>query len=171
MFREKKSIMLFILLIVTRHLLASDLYFQPYLQTATPDGIIILWETTESVIGKVAYGDHPDSLNKIIVEDQEKKLHQIAISGLKSSSTYYYQCQWGDMFSEIYNFKTAPDNNRTPVRIAIAADSRSNPAIFKKICQQINKYQPDIILHSGDLVAAGDQIEQWKPQFLNQRKI
>jgi acid phosphatase type 7 len=167
----KKTFLIFSLsLILTSFLFSSTLHFGPYLQSAKPDGITILWETTEPFNGKVIFGNSPDKLDKSLSETRAGKLHIIKIKGLEPNQKYFYQCFWGNESTEIFIFKTAPLNNGIPVRIAIIGDSRSQPEIFAKVCQQVTKYNPDIILHSGDLVASGDRIEQWKPQFFEPAK-
>ena len=167
---KKITAFVILFLLITSSLFASTLHYGPYLQAARTDGITILWETTEPVLGKVLYGYQPNKLSMSLTEEKAVKLHQIQITGLQPNQTYYYQCQWSEESTEIYHFKTAPADDNIAIRIAIVADTRSLPEIFGKICQQVAKFKPDIILHSGDLVASGDQIEQWKPQFFEPAK-
>lgn len=167
---KKIQVLLFVILFLSVNLLASTLHFGPYLQTAKSDGITILWETTTPTIGKILYGSAPDKLKESLSENQSAILHKIQIDGLKPNTKYYYQCLWDNESTDIFHFKTAPGKIKTPVRIAIVGDSRSQPDVFAKICQQIAKYHPDIILHSGDIVASGDRIEQWNPQFFEPAK-
>jgi len=165
----KKIIKILLMLII---LLSSDIFggslkFGPYLQKPTPDGISILWETDKPVVGKVVFGLQAEFLSDTLMENSAATFHHIRVTGLAPNTVYHYRCFWGEDGTDIYSFKTAPDNDTTPFRICVVGDSRSNPKIFHSICQQIEKYKPDIIIHSGDLVAAGDHIDQWKPQFFH----
>ncbi len=170
MSKFKTLLPLFFVVFLTTSLFANTLHFGPYLQSAKPGGITILWETNEPTIGKVFYGSLPNNLDNGLKEEKARTLHQIRITGLKPNQKYYYQCTWENESTQIFHFKTAPVNIETPIRIAIVADTRSQVKVFAKICQQVAKFNPDIILHSGDFVASGDRIEQWKPQFFDPAK-
>ncbi|MDW7681231.1 MAG: metallophosphoesterase family protein, partial [bacterium] len=161
--------LLFIIL-STFVLRAAEREIGPYLQSAKPTEIMVLWETTAPAVGKVVYGLAPDQLIEEKVEDAPSKFHKIQLSGLNPGTSYYYQCQWANKTTPVYRFKTAPQDEWQSIRIAVLGDSRSQPHIFSRICQQIISHDPDIVLHSGDIVADGRQVEQWKPQFFEPAK-
>ncbi len=148
-------------------LFASTLHFGPYLQSAKTDGITILWRTTGPVIGKIIYGISPEKLDENMSEASPTELHKFQVTGLKPNQKYFYQCIWENDSTEVLHFKTAPNKVETPFRISVIADSRTHPDIFKKVCEQTLKYNPDIFIHSGDFVSKGTEIEQWKPQFFD----
>ncbi|NOZ60916.1 MAG: hypothetical protein GXO74_04475 [Calditrichaeota bacterium] len=164
------AILPLLIMLISCDSFGDSLKFGPYLQRPTPDGISILWETDNPASGKVVFGLQAESLSDTLSEDSTATFHHIRLSGLEPNTVYYYRCFWAGDSTEVFSFKTAPDNDETPFRICVVGDSRSNPKIFHRICEQIEKYKPDIILHSGDLVAAGDHIEQWKPQFFDPAK-
>lgn len=157
-------------LFISNILLASNLYFGPYLQSPKTDGITVLWRTTEPVIGNIIYGLSPEKLDKNISESEQVELHKFKITGLKPNQKYYYKCIWENGSTEVFHFKTAPNSNETPFRIAVIADSRTYPEIFSKVVQKAIKYESDIFIHSGDFVSKGTEIEQWKPQFFDPAK-
>ena len=158
------------ILIFSTNSLGGDLHLGPYLQSPSPDGITILWETTEASPGKVIFGKNPNRLIYEQSEDSMSILHQVRLENLKPNSIYYYQCLWEEKSTGTYKFKTAPLDKNAPVRMGIIADSRSHPEIFTQICREIQTYQPDIIFHSGDLVADGRKIELWKEEFFDPAK-
>lgn len=168
--KPQNILLISIIFLISSTFMASNLHFGPYLQSAKTDGITVLWRTTESVIGNIVYGISPEKLDNNLSEKTPTELHKFNITGLKPNHKYYYKCIWENGSTEVFHFKTAPNSNETPFKIAIIADSRTHPEIFSKVCQQAIKYESDIFFHSGDFVSKGTEIEQWKPQFFDPAK-
>ena len=148
---------------------ASDppgLYIAPYLQNVTPDRITVMWETADSVAGIVEYG-RDGSFDQQARESEEKKIHEIRISGLEPGTTYDYRVHYGQTTLPAATFTTAPSPGTENWRFVVYGDNRSNPATHARNVEQIMKLKPGIILNSGDLVAQGSRYEQWKPQYFD----
>lgn len=144
--------------------LAADLNVGPYLQNVTPDGVTVMWETTEAVVGTVEYG-RPGQLHQQVREGEARTLHELRLTGLQPDTPYAYRALWEGGATEAYEFKTAPLPGTPKWRLAVYGDSRTNPDMHRQVVAQILAAQPDLVLHTGDLVADGRQLEQWKPQF------
>lgn len=145
----------------------ATLYTGPYLQNVSQNGIVIMWETTDSVSGTVEYGLSAEKLELSVMETEAKKIHEIKLTGLKTGTRYYYRCRWDDAVTKVWHFKTAPSENCERIKIAAYGDSRSDPAMHLKIAKLIAAEHPDLVLHSGDLVADGRKFDLWKPQFFD----
>lgn len=143
-----------------------DLYIAPYLQNVTPDGITVMWETVEPIIGVVEYGRYGTFENKA-QETEARKLHEIRISGLDAATTYNYRVRYGGNLLPAASFTTAPTPGTENWRFVVYGDNRSNPETHTRNVQQILKLKPGIILNTGDLVAQGSKYEQWKPQYFD----
>ncbi|RLA73057.1 MAG: serine/threonine protein phosphatase [Epsilonproteobacteria bacterium] len=59
---------------------------QPYLQKATQNSIVILWQTPESEGGCVVYGDDKEE----VCETDESRYHRVEIKGLQAATSYDY---------------------------------------------------------------------------------
>lgn len=145
---------------------AAGLNVGPYLQNVALDGVTVMWETTEAVVGTVEYGP-PGQLLHRVMEEEPRTLHELRLAGLQPGTTYAYRAFWEDGTTEVIEFKTAPPPGTKRWRLAVYGDSRSNPGVHRTIVAQMLAAQPDLVLHSGDLVTDGTQYDQWKPQFFD----
>ena len=143
-----------------------DLHIAPYLQNVKPDGITVMWETTEPVAGAVEFGSD-GKFDRTIEEPEARKIHEIHLTGLKPATTYSYRARYGDRLLPAAAFTTAPSPGTPNWRFVVYGDSRSNPDTHERNVRQIMKLKPGIILNTGDLVARGSQYEQWKPQYFD----
>ncbi len=62
----------------------------PYLQAATPDGIVVRWRTEIDADSVVRYGPAPDELTSTVSDSVLTTEHEIALSGLTPDTRYYY---------------------------------------------------------------------------------
>jgi 3',5'-cyclic AMP phosphodiesterase CpdA len=89
----------------------------------------------------------------------------VRLTGLKPGTTYHYRARSGDLASDVYSFKTAPAAGTKKWRQAVYGDSRSNPAVHRKVVEQIEKAGVDLILHTGDIVLNGKRYVAWRQEF------
>ncbi|MEN8194174.1 MAG: metallophosphoesterase family protein [Bacteroidota bacterium] len=143
-------------------LMGNELFDGPYLQNARSTEITILWETKSLTIGKVIFGTNASQLKHSVSENTPSTLHQITLKNLKPHQSYFYKCIWENGKTEIGKFRTAPADNSTPLRFAVVGDSRSDLAMCTKISNMIVDQDPDILLHTGDIVARGTNLHEWK---------
>jgi 3',5'-cyclic AMP phosphodiesterase CpdA len=136
----------------------------PYLQNVTQNSIVVMWETTESVVGTVNYGES-EKMGQSVTEPSPAKIHEVKITGLEPGKTYYYQASYGNVNLTQSTFKTAPPDGTKDFRLAVYGDSRSNPTIHGKVVDLIFREAPDLVINTGDLVANGTNYELWKPEF------
>lgn len=62
----------------------------PYLQTGTPNSIIVKWETNIKTDTKLNYGTSASSLNLSFVNSVPDTVHQVYIGGLNPYTKYFY---------------------------------------------------------------------------------
>jgi len=160
--RKSSMAILGIILLTTLPLAANELVNGPYLQDAQPTEITIMWETKTATLGKVRYGTNPRLLTQSISEKTARALHQVRLENLEPRQIYYYRCTWKGGKTSRGQFRTAPADNLTPLRFAVFGDSRSDPDMSRKISDMIVDTDPDIILHTGDLVSMGKNLPEWK---------
>ena len=145
---------------------SPGLYIAPYLQNVAPDGITVMWETTDPVAGTVEYGRN-GSFDRQAGESGRNKIHEVRISGLEPGETYDYRVRYGQTTLPAASFTTAPPPGSENWRFVVYGDNRSNPDTHARNAEQIMKLKPGIILNTGDLVAQGSSYEQWKPQYFD----
>ena len=86
---------------------SPGLYIAPYLQNVAPDGITVMWETTDPAAGIVEYGRN-GSFDRQAGESGQNKIHEIRISGLEPGETYDYRVRYGQTTLPAASFTTAP---------------------------------------------------------------
>jgi len=133
----------------------------PYLQNVGKTHITVLWETNMPMTGKVHYGQITTAENSVS-HNQPIKVHEITIDGLHPQTAYRYQIQSGSLIASS-TFKTAPAQN-APFTFVVYGDSRSYPKIHRQIVEGMLDASPDLIIHTGDLVANGKKYQQWGEQ-------
>ncbi|MBL7894979.1 MAG: metallophosphoesterase [Bacteroidia bacterium] len=62
----------------------------PYLQTGTPNSIIVKWETNVKTDTKLSYGTNPSSLSLSYINSIPDTVHQVYIGGLNPYTKYFY---------------------------------------------------------------------------------
>jgi hypothetical protein len=99
----------------------------PYLQMGTPTSMMVRWRTNAATNSRVRYGTSPSDLNVIVDDATVTTEHQVALTGLTPSTTYYYsvgtstETLAGD---ETHTFLTPPPiSSDIPTRIWILGDS------------------------------------------------
>ena len=138
----------------------------PYLQLPTPTGMTVLWETNEKLPGRVEYGLTAD-LGQTAEAEKPVALHEIALKDLKPATAYYYRVRSGDLVSEVYSFKTAPEPGTKHWRLIVYGDSRSNPPVHAKVAEGMRAAEPDLIVHTGDIVLDGKNHDSWRKEFFS----
>ncbi len=164
---------------------AQTLVVQPYLQLATPESIVIMWETDDDDSSQVAWGTS-ETLGSVATGDSvagsgDSKVHTVSLTGLTPASRYYYQVDGGTEDSEIYSFITPPQPSaNASFRMVAMSDMQrdgSNPAKFQEVVHDgvldfvESEYSDDLPaelafnLIPGDLVVTGTTYSQWAEHF------
>lgn len=135
----------------------------PYLQNPTKTSITICWVSSEEDIGCVSYGKDKN-LNKKIKDKEKTKFHQITLDGLSAGTEYFYKISGDGYSSEIYRFKTAPEEN-TPFKFIVFGDTRTRHDVHREIVKKIIEKNPDFVINTGDLIGNGDILSDWDVFF------
>ncbi len=133
----------------------------PYLQQPTPSSMVVMWETDVAEASRVDYD------GSYVEDPTPVTIHEVPITGLAADTTYTYTVTSGDATSPASTFSTAPAVERS-FRFVAYGDTRSQPAEHAAVIQGIINTPggpPELVLHSGDLVANGRNYSEWEPQF------
>lgn len=145
----------------------------PYLVEPGKNSIIIRWETDGQSSGTIKYGlDNNLCKVKKAVSRGEKHggyLYEARLDSLESGYKYWYQVITDSSVTAIEQFKTYFDGQQV-IRFVAMGDSRSYPAIFKKIVDSIESKNPDLIISMGDIVENGGDYNQWHDYYFSVAK-
>lgn len=185
----KRNVLFFyVLLIMSIVVKAQTIKVKPYLQDATPESILISWETTDGTESVVEWGQtnslgNTSSGISINASNGTAKVHEVSLTALQPNTKYYYRVKTGSAISENYHFKTPPTaSSEAPFRFIAVSDMQndaSNPNIFNQICHQgILDYMSSnygseltdnlaLLLVTGDLVMSGTTYSQYKDTYFD----
>jgi hypothetical protein len=154
----------------------------PFLQAPGQNSMTICWHDTAKTGTKVDFGID-SSLNSSISGSSEIisepfRWHTVKLTGLVPNTRYFYRLASGEGISEIYSFKTLPDETYSgKIRFLIFSDTHCPDSIraenvLKAAKTKISElYGPVIensfngIFHSGDIVVSGNSADQYTTQF------
>lgn len=135
----------------------------PYLQKVTQTSIVVMWETDTAATGTVEYGP-TTAYGWTATDPQTATIHEVQITGLSPDSLYHYRASSPGATSSDYTFQTAPPPG-VPFRFAAYGDTRSQPSQHQAVINRIVASAPRLVLHSGDLVADGNNYSGWQTEF------
>jgi len=150
----------------------------PYLlYTGNNDEMLILWQLREQKDCDFHWGtDTTYSLGQnnsqeINIDHQ----HKIFLNGLNSNTKYYYEVVYDSANVKKGSFVTGADNNAQDLTFYAYGDTRTQPDKHNEVADAImNDMAVDndaqtFIVSSGDMVANGDQEEDWDQQFFDEQ--
>lgn len=143
----------------------------PYLQAPGPTSMVVVWESQNGGPGGLRFGrgdrlDHTISpVAPVTVQSGADtfQVYQVRLSGLEPGTTYGYVAEIGTVRSPRAHFHTFDPAAKSVTFIAYG-DSRTNPAVHRRLAAQFLGYHPDVILHTGDLVARGRDYGRWSTE-------
>lgn len=137
----------------------------PYLQSVTTDSIVIVWETDAPADSRVDYGLTPD-LGMSVTDATPVAHHAITLTDLLPYTQYAYQASAGGApLGPVSTFRTAAPATQTTFSFAALGDTRTNALAHQRVVSCIVAMAPDLVLHTGDLVASGGDPTQWAEFF------
>ena len=105
----------------------STLVRGPYLNTGTPESMVVRWRSSGSEVGQVVYGTDINNLSDTINEPSGTTEHEVNITGLSADTKYFYSIGVnGAAYTTStpdYYFKTSPEHGtEQPIRIWAIGD-------------------------------------------------
>ena len=169
---------------------AQNIVVKPYPQDVETTSLYLLWETDNSGISYIDWGNSPFSLTQTFTSTSisgsgNSRIHTVFVTGLSPDTKYYYQVRTGTgQTSLVYPIRTIPSKNseKSSRLVAISDMQRDggNPNKFEEIVEQgivpVLQNQgsgdlPDLVnalLIPGDLVATGGIYSEWADFFFTQ---
>lgn len=155
----------------------------PYLQFGTKTSMVIMWETKEPASTLVEYSEavlnsgEPLLDQKAVIKGNQS-MHEVVLENLKPETNYFYRVtsvtQSGkEIVSQVYPFKTAV-NDSSAYMFALIGDTQRNgrtPWGWEKIANLVWKDRPNFVVHVGDVVDNGNNLDDWTDEFFPDGQI
>lgn len=155
----------------------------PYLQANSTHSMTVSWHD-ETIDGtKIEFGFDSLNLNQYVFGNSELisesyRWHTVKLTNLLPNTRYFYRVGNGTDFSNLYAFKTLPDESYTgKLRFLLLSDTHNSDTtkaarVLKAAKEKILElYGANIekhingIYHSGDIVVSGNVVEQYSTQY------
>jgi hypothetical protein len=99
-------------------------------------------------------------------------IHVVYLEDLEADTEYQYRIGDAGNWSPTKTFHTAPEDPCVPFRFAAFGDNRPDadwlPQLkWNPILEETASVGPDFVLHTGDIVKEGKDVQQWKDFFNN----
>jgi len=160
----------------------------PFLQSATPTDIWVVWETDQGEESRVDYGVTPalgnTSTGVSIPSQGSARIHQTQLTGLVPDTTYHYQVITDTCLSDVFRFRTAAlAESEASFRFVAYSDSQADSGNPGKLDEVINDGIISFVgaefgveladelafaLCAGDLVQDGTVYAQWENDFFDE---
>ncbi len=134
----------------------------PWLLDPVPGSVTVAWTTADPEIGRVWYGARePDHL--AIEEGGATTEHRVTLRSLLPATQYRYRVDGGD---EAMWFTSPPDAGAEgPIQVLVYGDNRSNNGDHALVARAAASERPQLVLHTGDMVAAAREEALWQAWF------
>lgn len=126
--------------------------------------MVIAWVNEKPNVGLVEYGKTP-RLGRKEVDPQVSRRHAVALCSLDPGSTYYYRATQTEGSSEISRFHTAPEDEDARFVFAVIGDSGRGRKQQLAVAALLERLEPDLILHTGDVVYPSGEDRHYDRRF------
>ncbi|MFO7836940.1 MAG: metallophosphoesterase family protein [Candidatus Thorarchaeota archaeon] len=130
----------------------------PTVHMVNKTAAMIYWKTDTQTTATVNYGNASDNLDSSVENSTLAKEHRVWIDGLTADTTVYYEAVSDGTSSEVYHFKTEPEDGE-PFKLIIMGDNRPSgsldpeqPETFKDMMDMVRNEEPHLVIMSGDYV-------------------
>jgi hypothetical protein len=132
-----------------------------YVQNISTSSAVIAWMSEEPGAGFVRYGETPE-LEYERGDGRTGKRHAVTLSGLRPGSRYYYRVAGAQKTA---SFRTAPEELGSGFTFAVVGDSGTGSKAQQAVAGLLERMQPDLILHTGDVVYPKGDDADYDPKF------
>lgn len=137
-------------------------------------GVFITWETEETESSTVWYGKDSSTLSSIKTDSQLVTIHHLNLTSLEPNTKYYYRVGVAGVDpiyrSEVFSFKTAPNDTSTNFNFAAYSDSQIFFGIgyHRRVCDAIARHEDlSFVSIAGDLAQNWDYKPDWNQFFFD----
>jgi Calcineurin-like phosphoesterase len=137
---------------------------EPYVQGVTAHSVVICWVSEGPGSGVVEYGRTPELGHKE-AGPRVGRRHAVALTDLLPGSTYQYRVEGLGGPASTGGFRTAPVDEDSRFSFAVVGDSGSGGKGQLAVAALLGRLEPDLILHTGDVVYPAGQERHYDRRF------
>lgn len=171
-----KLLLIATILMVTVGVFAQTIERGPYLQKVRSTKINIKWRTDNALNSKVWYGTSSGNLNQTATDNNIGNDHEVELSGLQPSTTYYYAIgsSLGQLSTQSnYHFKTSPAiGTIEPIRTWVIGDfgkgNQSQLDVMNSYIDYTGTRGTDVWLWMGDNAYQDGEDSEYQTKVFNQ---
>ncbi len=153
---------LLLLLVASGAIAALGIVWGPVLGDLTSTSAQLAWYTNLPSHGWVELNGQE------VARGGPMRAHRVRLRGLEPGATYYYrlvaEADGQRATSRRFHFTTPPTDLGTFTFCAYG-DTRSDPEAHRRVVRAMAPLRPAFILHTGDLVADGNNLADWHQFF------
>jgi predicted phosphodiesterase len=151
--------------------LAAELARGPYIENVAEDMATVRFRTDVSTVAWLSYGAYPDC-ERFMTLSPEVREHRVTLFGLLNDTTHCYRIYLPDSLSTgAYkaaesSFKTFRAADKPYFNFLAFGDSGSGSEEQLELAGQMEKFEPDFIVHTGDLLTEGLEADADEQYFI-----
>jgi predicted phosphodiesterase len=139
---------------------AAALLRGPYVENVDKNSAVVRFRTETATVAWLSYGAYPDC-ERFMTLSPETTEHKITLFGLFSDTTHCYRIYLPDEVSTgVYktaenSFRTFREGDKPYLNFLAFGDSGSGSEEQLEISARMEAFDPDFVLHTGDVVESG----------------
>lgn len=140
----------------------TEITIGPILQLPGSDTMSVYWETDTEATGGIFFED-TNGNRFYILKDKKETRHVFTMSELVPGMVYEYAILVDGKTTYESWFTTLKESGE--YRIAIIGDTHTPKEPFSEMAPLIDEYDPTFLVHLGDIVNEGGNIDEWLSFF------
>ncbi len=134
----------------------------PYVQNVSSSSAVIAWVSEKPGVGLVEYGESP-RYGREGVDTRVGRRHAVSLLDLDPGSTYHYRV--AGVEGGAGRFRTAPEGEDSRFVFAVIGDSGRGRKQQLAVAELLERSEPDLILHTGDVVYPSGEDRHYDRRF------
>lgn len=150
---------------------SAEILRGPYVESVSHEMAVVRFRTDVSTISWLKYGAHPDC-DKFMTVSAETSEHVLPLFGLLQDTTHCYRIYLPvENSTNVYKasenvFRTFRKDDKPFLNFIAFGDSGSGSDAQHELAKQMEKFEPDFFLHTGDLIESGLDSDADKQYFM-----
>ena len=138
----------------------------PYLQNTTTTSAYLIWNTAPPLSTVLEFRRTDEKSWHARRDSKTSTRHIVKLTGLRPNTTYVYRVGSNGKWLAQNQFQTDKSAGQR-FRVAIWGDSGEASSGQKRLAQRIEAAQPDLLLHTGDLIYPRGAARDFNPKFFS----
>ncbi|MCR4315280.1 MAG: metallophosphoesterase [Planctomycetes bacterium] len=134
----------------------------PFLGHVDAESVMVSAELSK--VGSIEVVVRGDEREWTFKSEGSSEFHEMKLDGFEPGNYYTFEYKVVSGEENLIadgRFRTAPTRDQK-YRFGIYGDSRSVPAVHKRICDEMLKFGPDMVVNTGDVCGNGDEWNDWQ---------